>query len=139
MTEGVVHDFEHRVSVRDESDLVVARRLIRTLARREGMPDVSVEALATAITELARNILAHAISGEILLGVARKGSVRGVVVVSRDDGPGIDDIAKAMTDGFSSAGGLGLGLSSVQRMADDFELQSVPGTGTTITLRKWCP
>lgn len=138
MTGGIVHDFEHRISIRDESDLVVVRGLIRGLAQREGMQSTTGEALATAVTELARNLLAHAISGEILLGVARKGSVRGVVIVSRDDGPGIPDIAKAMTDGFSTEGSLGLGLSSMQRMMDDFEIESAPGTGTTITLRKWC-
>jgi serine/threonine-protein kinase RsbT len=137
MMENVVHDLKQRIPIRDESDLVVVRRLVRALARTEGLQAVTVEAVATAATELARNILSHAESGEILLGIAHKGRVRGLVVVSRDDGPGIVDVAQAMTDGFSTEGSLGLGLSSVQRMMDDFEIQSAPGSGTVVTVRKW--
>lgn len=126
-----------RVSIRDDSDVVVTRRLVREVARREGLSETAKEALATAATELARNILVHATTGEILVGSTVCGALRGVVVIARDEGPGIPDVAQAMTDGYSTGSGLGLGLPSARRLVDEFEVTSAAGAGTTATLRKW--
>ncbi len=93
--------------------------------------------VATAISELARNILEYARTGQIEVGVANKGSRIGLVVVALDSGPGIADISRAMQDGYSTGHGLGLGLPGVKRLMDEFMIVSAPGEGTCITVRKW--
>jgi serine/threonine-protein kinase RsbT len=132
---------EHRLTLRDESDLVVARRHVRELGKGQGVTTVGIEALATAVTEIARNVLIHARSGQVSLRAARglrAGVERNlVVVVVRDDGPGIANVEAAMVDGYSTGQGLGMGLSGARRLVDVFELRSVVGEGTTITLEKW--
>lgn len=95
-----------------------------------------MEALATATSEVARNIFLHAKSGE-LLTVTEEDGRRTVVVVAQDDGPGIADTQRAIEDGYSTGSGLGLGLSSARRLVDQFELVSEIGRGTTVTLKKW--
>lgn len=125
------------VAVSHESDVVVARRCARELASRQGLSEVRSEALATAVTEVARNIVVHARSGEILLSAVGSAPRGGVVVAARDAGPGIQDIEQAMQDGFSTAQGLGLGLPGARRLVDEFEIESEMGTGTTVTLRQW--
>ncbi|HEX3773984.1 MAG TPA: anti-sigma regulatory factor [Polyangiaceae bacterium] len=124
-------------SLRDESDVAVARRETRKLAEAQGFSLGAVETLATAVSEIARNVIVHAGTGELVLGLASDRERVGVVVMARDDGPGISNVDEAMRDGFSTRAGLGLGLPSARRLVDDFELQSVPGHGTTVTLRKW--
>jgi serine/threonine-protein kinase RsbT len=126
-----------RLPIREDSDLVVARRTVRTLGEEQGLAEAAVEALVISTTEIARNIIVHADSGELLIDSIRDGRRRGVVVVARDAGPGIPDVAQAMQDGYSTVGGLGLGLPGAKRLADDFEIQSIVGKGTTITIRKW--
>jgi len=126
-----------RVFIRDESDVVVARRRARELASRQGLSEAGVEALATAVTEIARNIVVHAGGGEILFGRVVDGPRRGVVVIARDTGPGIPDVEQAMQDGFSTKHGLGFGLPGARRLVDEFEIESKTGAGTTVTLRKW--
>jgi serine/threonine-protein kinase RsbT len=123
----------------DESDVGVARRRTRELAEEHGLPPNAGEALATAVCEIARNVIVHAGRGELLLGVARDGRRAGVVAVARDDGPGIPSMEDAMRDGYSTGDGLGLGLPSAQRLVDEFEIRSVVGQGTTVTVRKWAP
>jgi serine/threonine-protein kinase RsbT len=134
-------DPERRLTLRDESDIVVARRHVRELGERQHLPRVAVEALATAVTEIARNVLVHAQSGEVRVHAeraVRNGAERGLVVVQvRDGGPGIPDIGAAMLDGFSTGVGLGMGLPGARRMVDSFEITSAVGQGTTITLEKW--
>lgn len=130
-------DDRERVPIRHASDLVVARRRVRELGAQAGLSDAAIAALATAVTEIAQNIVVHVGSGELLIGVLADSSRRGVVVIARDNGPGIVDIAQAMHDGHSTAAGLGLGLPSAQRLVDEFEIESTIGAGTTITLRKW--
>jgi serine/threonine-protein kinase RsbT len=137
VTEGPIDDMKVRVLVRDDTDVVVVRRMTRELALQEGFSETSIEALATATTEIARNIVCHAMTGEVLLGVTTQSGKRGVVVIARDDGPGISDLDRAMEDGYSSGDGLGLGLPSARRLVDEFELVSQQGNGTTITMRKW--
>jgi serine/threonine-protein kinase RsbT len=126
-----------RVSIRHESDLVVARSHARALGAQAGLRESSAEALATAVTELARNIIVHAGCGDVFLAVVDEPSRRGVEVVIRDDGPGISEPDQAMNDGYSTGEGLGLGLPSARRLTDEFELVTTLGTGTTIRMRKW--
>lgn len=126
-----------RVIIRDESDLAVARRRVRELGLQQGLPEASIAALATAVTEIARNIIVHAGCGEMSFAAAGDARRHGVVVVARDAGPGISNVEQAMQDGYSTGGGLGLGLAGAQRLVDEFELESIVGFGVTITLRQW--
>ena len=126
-----------RVTLREEADVVLARARARELALREGFPENRAAAIATAVSEVAWNIVLHAGVGEILVGVADEGGRRGIVVIARDEEPGIRDVAGAMEDGWSTSRGLGLGLPSARRLMDEFTLVSAIGTGTTITMKKW--
>lgn len=130
-------DLATRVGIYAEADVAVARQFARAIAVHQGLSRARVEALATAVSELARNIIVHAGGGEILVGSLEQGTRRGVQVVARDDGPGISDIEQALRDGFSTGNGLGLGLPSVRRLVDDFELVSTVAAGTTVRLRQW--
>jgi serine/threonine-protein kinase RsbT len=125
-----------RVPVGDESDVTVARRRARELASQQGLAEAHAEALATAVTEIARNIVIHAGAGEILLGAVEEPR-RGVVVTAYDRGPGIPNVEQAMQDGFSTKDSLGFGLSGARRLVDEFEIESKLGAGTTVILRKW--
>jgi serine/threonine-protein kinase RsbT len=93
--------------------------------------------IATAVSEVARNILEYAKRGEVVVAVIQRGDRRGLEVLARDQGPGIADVSQAMQDGFSTSRGLGLGLPGSRRLMDDFELESRVGQGTTVTMRKW--
>jgi serine/threonine-protein kinase RsbT len=123
--------------VREDADVAIARLRARELARTAGLSHAGIEAVATAVTEIARNIVVHAGCGELMLAIVRERARRGVTVVARDGGPGIADIAEAMRDGFSTARGLGLGLPSARRLMDHFELTSQEGRGTVVTMTKW--
>ena len=128
---------ELRVRVSDESDVVIARQRTRELAALQGLSTAAIEALATAVSEIARNIVVHAGSGEIRIAPAVGGGNRGVIVTALDLGPGIADIAQAMQDGFSTTGSLGFGLPGARRLVNEFEIESTVGEGTRITLRSW--
>src|SRR5262245_53445005 len=102
------------------------------------MPSTDQTLLATAISEIARNITTYAGSGEVVIEVVRDADGRrGVRVIARDEGPGIEDLDRALTDGYTTGGGLGLGLPGARRLVDEFEIQTTPGQGTTVTLVKW--
>ena len=138
MTKGAGSASIIRVPIRDESDLTVVRRCVREFALRHGLTGAAIEALATAVTEIARNMLDHAGGGFMWLAPsATEGGRRGVTATLRDGGPGIPDIARAMQDGYTTQGGLGLGLPSARSLVDDFRIESEPGRGTTVTLWKW--
>jgi serine/threonine-protein kinase RsbT len=126
-----------RVAISSATDIVVARQRGRELAARLGFSGSDQTVVATAISELARNILEYARTGRIEIGVTQRGSRLGVVVVALDAGPGIADISRAMQDGYSTGKGLGLGLPGVRRLMDEFAIVSAPGQGTSITVRKW--
>jgi serine/threonine-protein kinase RsbT len=126
-----------RVPIREESDVVMARKHARDLAGRGGLSDIATHALATAISEIARNIVVHAGAGELVLRVADEAGRRGIIVVARDHGPGIEEPEQAMQDGYSTAHSLGLGLASARRLVDEFELVSRAGRGTTVILKQW--
>jgi serine/threonine-protein kinase RsbT len=126
-----------RVQIDKESDILDARKSARSLATDLGF-DVTIQTLiATAISELARNILKYARNGEILLRPAASNGARGITIVAADKGPGIADVALAMSDGFSTGRGLGLGLPGTRRLMDDFDLISEVGKGTVITATRW--
>jgi serine/threonine-protein kinase RsbT len=139
MTDEIVLWREMRVLIRDESDVVMARKWTRQLALREGLPENAVEALVTAVSEVTRNVLVHAEGGELFLSVMEDGARRGIAARVRDEGPGIQNLEQAMLDGYSSRGGLGLGLSSARRLVNEFRLTSSDGHGTTVILKQWMP
>lgn len=130
-------DEELSIPVRHEADLLAARQRGRALASTLRFSSSELTLIATAISEVARNILSYAGTGEILLQLAHRGSQRGIVVVARDEGPGIADLALAMQDGYSTTGSLGLGLPGAKRLMDEFEIRSEVGRGTTIKMSKW--
>jgi len=125
------------VPIRADVDVVIARQKIRALVSGLRFSGSELTLIATAISEVARNIVSYAGSGEIVMRVIRQGQRRGITVVARDQGPGIADIERAMEDGFSTSRGLGLGLPGSKRLMDEFELVSEVGKGTEITMTKW--
>ena len=125
------------VVIAHDGDIVEARRKGRELAQTIGFAGSDLTIIATAISEIARNIVVYADRGEISLSVADNGGRRCIVVVARDEGPGIADIERAMRDGYSTGKSLGLGLPGARRLMDDFEIVSALGEGTTGTMRKW--
>jgi serine/threonine-protein kinase RsbT len=130
-------DDEVRTPVVRDSDIVDARQRGREIAIAVGLGGSDLTLVATAISEVARNIISYAQHGEIELRAVERNGRRGIEVVARDQGPGIPDIALAMQDGFSTGKSLGLGLPGAKRLMDEFEIHSVVGEGTTVTMRKW--
>ena len=124
-------------SIDSTTDIVRARERGRALAGKLGFSIRDRLLIVTAISELARNILDYAVRGEICVRVVQNHSGRGIGVVARDDGPGIVNVDHALTDGFSTSGGLGLGLPGVRRLMDDFQIESRAGEGTTVRVTKW--
>lgn len=125
------------IAIRTDADIVEAIQAGRDLALRIGLGDVEATRVATAIAEVARNMLVFAGEGEIVLSTEARGRRSGVVVVARDEGPGIPDVQLALQDGYSGSGGSGLGLPTARRMMDEFEVVSTRGRGTTITMKLW--
>jgi serine/threonine-protein kinase RsbT len=128
---------EVRVTIAGDADLVTARAEARAMAERLGFPRPDPTLIATAISEVARNIMVHAGHGEIVLEPFEDADRYGLVVTATDDGPGIRDVDAALRDDHSGRGGLGLGLPGARRLMDDFEIASDADTGTTVTMRKW--
>jgi serine/threonine-protein kinase RsbT len=128
---------DQRVLIRTDADILSARQTARGLSSELGLSNIDQTLLATAISEIARNILTYARVGEMRLSITTEGSRRGVLVVARDDGQGTGDIDLAMRDGYSSSGSLGLGLPGANRLMDEFVIRSEMGRGTTITMKKW--
>jgi len=126
-----------RIAIESDADVVTARQRARALAVGLDMPTTDQTLLATAISEIARNITAYAQRGEVLLDVIHAGGRRGIRVVAVDEGPGIEDVERALTDGYTTGGGLGLGLPGARRLVDEFDIQTAPGEGTRVTLIKW--
>jgi serine/threonine-protein kinase RsbT len=128
---------ETRVAIASDEDMVKARAEGRALAAQLGFSKTDATLVATAISEVARNIVVHAGRGEIVMRPVYDSHRHGIVVVARDSGPGIRDLDAAMRDGFGSPGGLGLGLPGAKRLMDEFHLDSRLGDGTTVTMKKW--
>ena len=123
---------ELRLEIAADVDVVRAREQGRELAAAHGFSLGDQTVIATAISEIARNILMYAKRGEV-----NDGSRDGLRVIAEDRGPGIRDLPRAMQDGFSTSGGLGLGLPGAKRLMDDFTVDSAPGRGTIVTMIKW--
>ncbi len=126
------------VTVQSDLDIVTARSMARDIARGIGFGSVDQARIATAVSELARNIFVYAKTGEITARMVERNGRKGIEMEFRDQGPGIADIEQAMQDGFTTAGSMGMGLPGARRLMDDFEVQSKVGVGTTIVCRKWC-
>ena len=114
-----------------------ARLAARTMAEKMGFSGTDLVLIATAVSELARNMLQYAGSGEVALRVRAGGRKGGLEIVARDTGPGIADVDRAMQVGFSTSRGLGMGLPGAKRLMDEFEISSRLGAGTTVTMCKW--
>ena len=130
---------EQGVPLITEADIVAARQKGRALALGIGFSPGDATLIATAISELARNIVTYAKRGEIRLIPVELNGKRGLAVVAKDEGAGIPDIRQALQDGYSTAGRLGLGLPGVKRLMDEMEIVSEVGVGTTVTAKKWKP
>ncbi len=118
-------------------DIVLARQAVRQAAVRLGFNLVDQTKIVTATSELARNTLDYGGGGTMLLEVVQNGRFPGIRLTFEDQGPGIADIAQAMKDGFTSGGGMGLGLGGSKRLCDEFEIESTPGKGTRIAIVRW--
>jgi serine/threonine-protein kinase RsbT len=129
---------EAKLEIQNENDIVTARKKGRDIAGEIGFRAVDRAKIATAISELARNIFLYAQGGFILIRVVSdNGTKSGIEIIARDTGPGIQDIDLVMRDGYTTSNGLGLGLPGTKRLMDEFELKSEPGTGTTVRVGKW--
>ena len=125
------------IPIKTVADIVIARQRGRELALRSGFSETEATLIATIISELARNIVLYAQTGEIALEKLNSESRRGLSIISRDRGPGIPDVQRALVGGYSTSGGLGLGLCGVRRMVDEFNIDTGAGKGTTVTAKKW--
>ncbi len=132
-----VTDGEVRVRIAVDADVVIARQQGREVAARAGFRSTDLTVIATAISEVARNIVKFARRGEIIVRMVEEAGRRGVTVTARDSGPGIEDLVAAMRDGFSTYRGLGFGLAGARRLMDEFDIASETGKGTTVTMAKW--
>jgi RNA polymerase sigma factor (sigma-70 family) len=128
---------EIRIPIQTDADVVTARKQGRELAAQAGFSTTELTIIATAISEIARNIVMFAKRGEILVSLVGENSRQGVTVVARDSGPGIPDLERALQDGYSGYGGMGLGLPGSRRLMDEFEITSEVDKGTTVTMTKW--
>jgi len=129
---------ERQIEIRDESDIVEARKAGRDMAKEIGFRAVDCIKVATAISELARNIYLYAQTGTIVIRLVEdRESGRGISIAARDNGPGIGDLDLVMRDGYSTSKGLGLGLPGTRRLMDVFELESRSGLGTEVRVAKW--
>ncbi|MDT7760806.1 MAG: serine/threonine-protein kinase RsbT [Mycobacterium sp.] len=127
------------VDVNSSDDIVIARQAGHELAGQLGFSLTDVTMIATAISEIARNITSYAGRGEVRVGVQYRDGRKALVVRAEDDGPGIADIERALEDGYSTGRGLGLGLPGARRLMDRLIVDSAPGKGTIVEMWKWIP
>ncbi len=130
---------EIRIPIRSDADVIAARKQGRELARQAGFSATDLTLIATAISEIARNIVMFASPGEIAVSLVGENDRQGVMVVARDSGPGIPDLERALQDSYSGYGGMGLGLPGCRRLMDEFDIRSEVGVGTTVIMIKWRP
>lgn len=123
--------------LKTEHDMVAARQLVRKLSTEQGFSLVEQTKMVTAASELARNTMIYGGGGEMRWETLIEGARRGLRLMFVDEGPGIPDIGLAMTDGWTSGEGLGMGLSGAKRLVNDFEIVSAPGAGTRVTITRW--
>jgi serine/threonine-protein kinase RsbT len=125
------------IPIASDHDIVRARQTGRTEASKLGFSSTDLTLIATAISELARNIVMYAKEGEIVVRLVRSSDRQGIIVIARDKGPGIADIRQTLQDGYSTSRSLGLGLPGVRRLMDELEIESQIGLGTVVTIKKW--
>ena len=128
---------EARVRIQSSADIVTARQQGRSIAAEIGFSNSNLTIIATAISEIARNIVEYAKEGEAVISLINDGPRQGIQIILSDEGPGIPDTSTVMRDGFSTGRGLGIGLPGARRLMDEFEIVSEVGRGTTITMKKW--
>lgn len=128
---------EVRVEIATDADLVPARAEARALALTLGFSRTDATLIATAVSEVGRNIVVHVGRGEIVMGAVQEETRCGLVVTAHDEGPGIRDIETALEHGYAGRGGLGLGLPGARRLMDEFHVASELDRGTTVTMSKW--
>jgi len=126
-----------KLPVASDGDIVAVRQRVRSLAVELGFSLVNQTKIVTAASELARNTVVHGGGGTVEIEVLVDGARRGIRLTFRDHGPGIPDLAAALRDGFTTGGGLGLGLGGARRLCNDFDLQSTPGDGTVVRIVRW--
>lgn len=125
------------VPVRSEQDVVLARQSVRKIAQEIGFGIVDQTKIVTAASELARNTVVYGLGGEMRWEALQDGIRKGLRLHFVDHGPGIEDLSRALTDGWTSGSGLGLGLSGAKRLSNEFEIDSAPGRGTRVTITRW--
>jgi len=123
--------------VRASEDVVRVRQIVRSRAVDAGFSLVDQTKVVTAASEIARNTIDYGGGGEARIELVRLNARRGIRMVFSDQGPGIEDINRALTDGYTTGNGLGLGLSGAKRLSSEFEIDTAPGKGTTITMTRW--
>jgi serine/threonine-protein kinase RsbT len=128
---------ETSIPIASDLDIIRARQTGRTEASKLGFSSTDLTLIATAISELARNIVMYAKRGEIIVRLVRSTERQGITVIARDRGPGIPDVKQTLQDGYSTSRSLGLGLPGVRRLMDEFEIESQVGEGTVVTIKKW--
>lgn len=136
--DGLRHTDRAIIPILTDTDIVAARQRGREMAAVAGCGATDQTMVATAISEIARNILTHANGGEVELELKVEKGRPCLLITARDDGPGIDDLDRALQDGFTTGEGLGLGLPGARRLMDEFTITSKPQGGTTVVMRKWC-
>ena len=129
---------ETRIEIATDTDIVKARQVGREMAAAAGCSATDLTMVATAISEIARNLLTHAGGGEVEMRLVELNGRRKLEIVARDDGPGIADLERALEDGYTTGDGLGLGLPGARRLMDEFSITSEPGRGTVVVMYKWC-
>ena len=127
-----------RLTVASDQDVVRVRQLVRTVAVSVKLSLVDQTKLVTAASELARNTLVYGGGGTVEVTRVENGRRAGIRIVFTDEGPGIPDLDLALTDGYTTGGGLGLGLSGARRLVDEFDIDTAVGQGTSVTVTKWC-
>ncbi|MEH7443931.1 anti-sigma regulatory factor [Bacillus sp. JJ1122] len=125
------------ININNEFDIVLARQKGREVSKELQFGGVDQARITTAISELARNIYLYAGSGQITISVLEESGRKGIHISAVDNGPGINDIRMVLQDGYSTSGGLGAGLPGVKRLMDSFDIDSMPGSGTKISITKW--
>jgi serine/threonine-protein kinase RsbT len=134
---AVNRDSQVQVRIANSADIVAARQQGRALASQAGFSHSNLTIIATAISEVARNIVEYAKEGQVIITLITDATKRGVEIVASDEGPGIADVTTVMRDGFSTGKGLGIGLPGARRLMDEFAIASSVGSGTVITMKKW--
>jgi serine/threonine-protein kinase RsbT len=134
---AVNRDCQVHVRIQNSADIVAARQQGRNLASQAGFSHSNLTIIATAISEVARNIVEYAKEGEVIITLISDASKKGVEIIAADNGPGIPDVTTVMRDGFSTGKGLGIGLPGAKRLMDEFAIASQVGNGTVVTMKKW--